>query len=99
MVFPQIREGGGGGEGGGRTLRYPLFIKIPPLATEDVVYPLTPTSDRERTYPYIIHTVSSRQVMRIEKNNSWGSVADPIPNSPNEHYKNYIADSKENYSM
>ena len=35
MVFPQIREGGGGG---GRTLRYPLFIKIPPLATEDVLY-------------------------------------------------------------
>ena len=37
MVFPQMREGGRGG-GGGRTLRYPLFIKIPPLATEDVVY-------------------------------------------------------------
>ena len=37
VVFPQMREGGGG-EGGGRTLRYPLFIKIPPLATEDVVY-------------------------------------------------------------
>ena len=36
LVFPQMREGGGGG--GGRTLRYPLFIKIPPLATEDVVY-------------------------------------------------------------
>lgn len=40
MVFPQMREGRvvGGGGGGGRTLRYPLFIKIPPLATEDVVY-------------------------------------------------------------
>ena len=38
MVFPQMREGGRGGGGGGRTLRYPLFIKIPPLATEDVVY-------------------------------------------------------------
>lgn len=38
MVFPQMREGGGGGGERGRTLRYPLFIKIPPLATEDVVY-------------------------------------------------------------
>ena len=33
MVFPQMREGRGGG-----ALRYRLFIKIPPLATEDVVY-------------------------------------------------------------
>lgn len=38
MVFPQMREGGGGGRVGGRTLRYPLFVKIPTLATEDVVY-------------------------------------------------------------
>ena len=27
-------------------------------------------SDQERISPYIIHTVSSRQVMRIEKNNN-----------------------------
>ena len=45
--------------------------------------PLTPTSDQDRISPYIIHTISSRQVMRIEKNISHGLLADPISNSPN----------------
>ena len=35
--------------------------------------------------------------MRIEKNISYGLLADPISNSPNNH-NNCIADSKENYS-
>ena len=36
--------------------------------------------------------------MRIEKNISHGLLADPIPNSPNQHHKNCITDSRENYS-
>ena len=54
-------------------------------------------SDQDRISPYIIHTISSRQVMRIEKNISYGLLADPISNSSNNH-NNCIADSKENYS-
>ena len=30
--------------------------------------PLTPMSDQDRISPYNIHTISSRQVMRIKKN-------------------------------
>ena len=30
--------------------------------------PFTPTSDQDRISPYNINTISSRQVMRIEKN-------------------------------
>ena len=40
-------------------------------------------SDQDRISPYIIQTISSRQLMRIEKNNNEGLLADPIPNSPN----------------
>ena len=46
--------------------------------------PLTPISDQDRISLYIIYTVTSRQVMRIEKNNiNFGLLANPIPNSPN----------------
>ena len=48
----------------------------------DASHPLTPMSDQDRISPYNINTISSRQVMRIKKNISWG-LADPIPNSPN----------------
>ena len=75
MVFPQMREGrvvGGGGEEEG-----PLgihYLSKFHLWQQKMLYtnfnPLTPMSDQERISPYIIHTVSSRQVMRIEKNNN-----------------------------
>ena len=46
--------------------------------------PLTPISDQDRISLYIIYTVTSRQVMRIEKNNiNFGLLANPIPNSLN----------------
>ena len=36
------------------------------------VNPFTPTSDQDRISPYNINTISSRQVMRIEKNINHG---------------------------
>ena len=38
------------------------------------IYPLTPTSDQDRISPYNIITISSRQVMRIKKNISEGTI-------------------------
>ena len=45
-------------------------------------------------------SLSSRQVMRIKKNINYRiiTVVEPIPNSPNQHYKNCMVESKENYS-
>ena len=40
---------------------------------------------------------TSRQVMRIKKNVIRGLVVDQIPNFPNYHHKNWMADSTENY--
>ena len=37
--------------------------------------PFTPTSDQERISPYNINTISSRQVMRIEKNTNHGIIS------------------------
>ena len=37
--------------------------------------PFTPTSDRDRISPYHINTISSRQVMRIEKNINHGIIS------------------------
>ena len=37
--------------------------------------PFTPTSDRDRISPYNINTISSRQVMRIEKNINHGIIS------------------------
>ena len=45
--------------------------------------PFTPTSDQDRISPYNINTISSRQVMRIEKKSIMGLLVDPIPNSLN----------------
>ena len=59
--------------------------------------PLTPMSDQGRISPYNINTISSRQVMRIKKILIRRLLVDPIPNSPNQHHKNYMADSKVNY--
>ena len=42
--------------------------------------PLTPISDQDRISLYIIYKVTSRQVMRIEKNINFGLLANPIPN-------------------
>lgn len=57
-----------------------------------------PTRLPSRSSPYKVNSISSRQVMRIkEKCQLGGLLVDPILNSPNLHYKNCIADSKENY--
>ena len=37
--------------------------------------PFTPTSDQDRISPYNIYTISSRQVMRIEKNVNYGIIS------------------------
>ena len=37
--------------------------------------PFTPTSDQDRISPYNINTISSRQVMRIEKNINYGIIS------------------------
>ena len=36
--------------------------------------PFTPTNDQDRISPYNINTISSRQVMRIEKNIDYGII-------------------------
>ena len=47
------------------------------LFTELLIYfnPFTPTSDQDRISPYNIDTISSRQVMRIEKNINHGIIS------------------------
>ena len=37
--------------------------------------PFTPTSDQDRISPYKINTISSREVMRIEKNINHGIIS------------------------
>ena len=54
-------------------------------------------SDQDRISPYNINTISSRQVIRIIGNINQGILVDPTSNSPNEHYKKYMADREENY--
>ena len=53
-------------------------------------------SDQDRISPYNINKISSRQVMRIQKNINEGIIrgllVDPIPNYPN--HKNFMPDSK-----
>ena len=51
--------------------------------------PFTPMSDQDRISPHNVNTISTRQVMRIEK----------ILNSLNEHFKNCVVGSKENYKF
>ena len=50
-----------------------------PLITITVIFtsinPFTPTSDQDRISPYNINTISSRQVMRIEKNINYGNIS------------------------
>ena len=40
-----------------------------------MVNPFTPMSDQDRISPYNINTISSRQVMRIEKNINYGIIS------------------------
>ena len=57
-------------------------------------------SDQDKLSPYNINAISSRQMMRIIiiiKISIRGVLVDPIPNSPNLHHNNCMADSKENY--
>ena len=41
----------------------------------DILHPLTPRSDQDRISPYNVNTISSRQVMRIEKNINYGIIS------------------------
>ena len=52
------------------TLTTTTFIKN----ITDTLYlsPFTPVSDQDKISPYNINTMSSRQVMRINKNINWG---------------------------
>ena len=43
--------------------------------TVQPINPFTPTSDQDRISPYNNDTISSRQVMRIEKNISYGIIS------------------------
>ena len=45
----------------------------------------------------ITSRISSIEVIRIKKNINSGLLVDPIPNSPNRHDKNCMADGEENY--
>ena len=36
--------------------------------------PLSPTGDLDRSSPYVISMISSRQVIRIKKNINWGII-------------------------
>ena len=51
--------------------------------------PFTPMSDQDRISPHNVNTISTRQMMRIEK----------ILNSLNEHFKNCMVGRKENYKF
>ena len=42
---------------------------------KEFIYPFTSTSDQDRISPYNIKTISSRQVMRIEKNINPGIIS------------------------
>ena len=53
--------------------------------------PFTLVSDQDRASPYIISTIPSRQATRVNE-----GILDPILNSPNWHFKNCMADSREN---
>ena len=44
------------------------------MVKQSLINPFTPTSDQERISPYNINTISSRQVMRIEKNINYGII-------------------------
>ena len=50
---------------------------------KEFVNPLTPMSDQDRISPYNINTISSRQMMRMNKKINQEIVIDPTPNSPN----------------
>ena len=54
-------------------------------------------SDQDIISPHNIDTISIMQVMRMNKNINLGSLAAPIPNSPNQLQQNCITEGKENY--
>ena len=43
------------------------FLIILPQSVNGVINPLTPINDQDRISPYIISTISSRQVTRVKK--------------------------------
>ena len=63
-----------------------------------IINPLPLMSDQERISPYNINTMSSREVMGINKNIISGELlVDLMPNYLNQHHENCMADSKEYY--
>ena len=53
---------------------------------DKVIFPvnsLTPMSDQDRISPYNINTISSRQMMGMNKKIYQEIIIDPTPNSPN----------------
>ena len=64
----------------------------------NIINPLTPISDQGWISPYNINTISSRQVMRMEKNINLGIIS--WSNTKfSEQYVNCMVDSKENYKF
>ena len=61
------------------------------------VNPETPIGYQDRTSPYSINMILSRQVLGEEKMSIRGLLVDSKPNSPNLHNRNCIAHIKENY--
>ena len=55
------------------------FLIILPQSVDGVINPLTPTNDQDRISPYIIRTISSRQVMRMKKKYQLGDYCNFCP--------------------
>ena len=59
-------------------LSFPLFFLVfidPYIVLSNVINPSTPMSDQGIISPYIINTISSRQVMRTKKNINKGIIS------------------------
>ena len=76
------------------TLTTTAFIKN----ITDTLYlsPFTPVSDQDKISPYNINTMSSRQVMRINKNINWGMHSWSNTKFSKLNHRNCAADSEEN---
>ena len=59
-------------------LSFPFFFLVfidPYIVLSNVINPSTPMSDQGIISPYIINTISSRQVMRTKKNINKGIIS------------------------
>ena len=55
------------------------FLIILPQSVNRVINPLTPINDQDRISPYIISTISSRQVMKVKKKYQSGDYCNFCP--------------------